>query len=129
MHLGVNFYILIIGKDFFNWTGRCLSTGNSFNPYKVTHDSYNDCSAEHQQLRCEVGDLVNKFGLLNVSGRKRDLKDTVKYFTDANLPLSGPHSIIGRSLVLFDDHAPQHRGDRMACTPIMRKYRHKTVAK
>jgi hypothetical protein len=119
----------LLGMDFFNWTGRCLSTGNVFNPYKVSLDSYNDCSSEHRHSRCEVGDLVNKVGLLNVAGRKQDLKNTVKYFTDSNLPLSGLHSIIGKSLVLFDDHAPQHRGDRMACTPILRKYRHKTVAK
>lgn len=23
------------GKDFYNWTGRCLSTGHIYNPYKV----------------------------------------------------------------------------------------------
>lgn len=106
-----------------------MSTGGSYNPYKVSLDAYSDCSSERRHLRCEVGDLVNKVGLVHVAGRKGDLKNTVKYFTDANLPLSGPHAILGRSLVLFDDHAPQHRGDRMACTPIVRKYRHKAVAK
>lgn len=29
------------GKDFYNWTGRCLSTGHVYNPYKV---SVNDAS-------------------------------------------------------------------------------------
>lgn len=24
------------GKDYYNWTGRCLSTGDIFNPYKVS---------------------------------------------------------------------------------------------
>lgn len=23
------------GKDFYNWTGRCLSSGDVYNPYKV----------------------------------------------------------------------------------------------
>lgn len=23
------------GKDYYNWTGRCLSTGEPYNPYKV----------------------------------------------------------------------------------------------
>ena len=26
------------GKDFFNWTGRCLSAGKHFNPYHITSD-------------------------------------------------------------------------------------------
>ena len=25
----------IPGRDFFNWTGRCLSAGGHFNPYKI----------------------------------------------------------------------------------------------
>jgi hypothetical protein len=33
------------------------------------------------------------------------------------------------AVLIHDDHAPEHRGDRMACTPIMRKYRHKAVAR
>ncbi len=24
------------GKDYFNWTGRCLSAGRQYNPYKVS---------------------------------------------------------------------------------------------
>ena len=106
-----------------------MSAGNHYNPYKVSLDSYKECSDEKRHVRCEVGDLTNKLGLINVAGRKRDLKDTVKFFTDSNLPLSGPHSIVGRSVLIHDDQAPEHRGDRMACTPIQRKYRHKAVAK
>ena len=29
----------IPGKDYFNWTGRCLSAGSHFNPYRITEDS------------------------------------------------------------------------------------------
>ena len=28
----------IPGKDFFNWTGRCLSAGGHFNPYRITEE-------------------------------------------------------------------------------------------
>ena len=28
----------IPGKDFFNWTGRCLSAGKHFNPYQIGKD-------------------------------------------------------------------------------------------
>ena len=121
----------IPGRDFFNWTGRCLSAGGHYNPYKIDLDSraYSECSNEHLPHRCEVGDLVNKHEALRVSGRKRDLRGTVKFFTDSNLPLSGPHSIIGKSITIHDDFAPKHRGNRMACTAISRAYRHKAVAR
>ena len=120
---------LVPGKDFFNWTGRCLSAGGHYNPHQVSLESYKDCSDEKRHMRCEVGDLVNKLGLLNVAGRKLNIKDSIKFFTDSNLPLSGPHSIVGRSILIHDDNAPEHRGDRMACTPILRRYRHKAVAR
>ena len=57
------------------------------------------------------------------------MKDSWRFFTDSDLPLSGPHGIVGRSIVIHDDHAPEHRGNRMACTAIMRLYRHKAVAR
>jgi Cu/Zn superoxide dismutase len=94
------------GKDFFNWTGRCLSAGGHYNPHRVSMDAYSECSNEKRQQRCEVGDLVHKLGLLRVSGRKRDSKDSVRFFTDSNLPLSGPHSIVGRSVLIHDDQVP-----------------------
>ena len=28
----------IPGKDFFNWTGRCLSAGGHFNPYRISKE-------------------------------------------------------------------------------------------
>ena len=98
------------------------------NSYPFLTYSYSECANEHIPYRCEVGDLVHKHDRLRVSGRKRDLKNTVKFFTDSNLPLSGRHSIIGRSITIHDDFAPEHRGNRMACTGIYRAYRHKAVA-
>jgi len=121
----------IPGKDFFNWTGRCLSAGKHFNPYHLTRDEsvYKYCVSTKNPPRCEVGDLAHKHANLAVSGRRIDITSTRRYFTDSNLPLMGPAGIIGRSIVIHDDYAPEHRGNRMACTSILRIYRHKAVAR
>ena len=104
-------HVDIPGSDFYNWTGRCLSAGRHYNPYRVNLDSsvYSECVNEHNVKRCEVGDLVNKHVPLKVSGKKRDAKNTMAFFTDPNLPLSGPNTIIGRSIVIHDKHAPDFR--------------------
>lgn len=86
---------------------------------------YQYCESDKSPLRCWVGDLASKVGNLDVAGRIIDLSSTKKFFTDSNLPLSGEASIIGHSLVIHDDHAPEHRGERMACTAVRRLYRHK----
>ena len=86
---------------------------------------YQYCEADKTPLRCWVGDLAAKLGRLDVAGKILDLSSTKKFFTDSNLPLSGEASIIGHSIVVHDDHAPKHRGERMACTSIRRLYRHK----
>lgn len=85
------------------------------------------CSRGEGQARCEVGDLQHKLANLVVAGRTRDLPATKAFFTDSNLPLSGDATIIGRSIVIHDDKAPKHRGNRMACTAVRRKYRHKVL--
>jgi len=122
----------IPGKDFFNWTGRCNSAGNHYNPYHLTREPslYSLCEKERNPARCEVGDLEHKHEpLLAVVGRRRDIADTKRFYTDSNLPLTGSAGIIGHSIVIHDDKAPEHRGNRMACTAIRRKYRHKAVAR
>lgn len=55
----------------------------------------------------EVGDLSGKFGMLT---GKNDYQDT---FTDAHLPLTGPYSIVGRSVVIHYTN-----GSRMRCADI-----------
>jgi hypothetical protein len=85
------------------------------------------CESEHSAAKCEVGDLANKLGPLAVAGRRRELAGTRRFFTDANLPLAGPAAIMGHSIVIHDDNAPEHRGNRMACAPIRRLYRHKAT--
>ena len=76
-----------------------------------------------------MGDLANKHSLLEVAGKKRDAMKTKKFWTDTSLPLSGGATIIGRSITIHDDKAPEHRGNRMACTPIVPAYRHRAVAR
>ncbi|KAK7069333.1 hypothetical protein SK128_014470, partial [Halocaridina rubra] len=118
----------IPGKDFYNWTMRCVSAGAHYNPHKVSlsEKAYRDCSADVTD-RCEVGDLVARHGELRVAGSVRSSSQTQKLFTDTNLPLTGPNTIIGHSIVIHDDFAPKHRGDRMACAGIHRRFRHKGV--
>ena len=50
-----------IGIDFYNWTKRCMSSGENYNPFSIqTGRSYqSQCSLENQ-LRCQVGDLFLK---------------------------------------------------------------------
>ena len=91
----------------------------------VIFSVYEYCEKDKEPLRCWVGDLTSKLGNLNVAGKILDLSSTKMFFTDSNLPLTGDASIIGHSLVIHDDHAPKHRGERMACTAIRRLYRHK----
>lgn len=106
------------GRDFYNWTKRCESVGGDYNPYEAGRGRQYErqCNAENS-LRCEVGDLTSKNGRISVAARKGTLKNKF-FFTDTHLPLSGPYTIIGHSLVIHDDQAPPHRGDRLACTPI-----------
>ena len=58
-----------------------------------------------------------KHSRLIIAGLASEVKTTQRLFTDVNLPLSGPQSIIGRSIVIFDDNSPKQRGNRLACTP------------
>lgn len=72
------------------------------------------CSALNREL-CRVGDLA-RHETIAIAGRKADaIKHSRKIFTDANLPLSGFSSIYGKSVVIFDDHGPVARGERLAC--------------
>ncbi|XP_044594717.1 uncharacterized protein LOC123272119 isoform X2 [Cotesia glomerata] len=118
------------GSDYYNWTARCLSAGSPYNPHKIEWDPKHPerCSMNEITL-CRLGDLT-RHGMLNIAGRKLDgPRITRKLFTDSSLPLSGSHSILGKSLVIYDDHGPVARGERFACTMISRVYRRKAVVK
>lgn len=111
------------GKDFYNWTARCLSAGRPYNPYKIDWDPTHqeDCSINKIDL-CRLGDLT-RHGNLKIAGQKLYAMNLTKtLFTDSLLALSGPHSILGKSLVIYDDHGPVARGERLACTMYLNKY-------
>ncbi|KAF2895528.1 hypothetical protein ILUMI_10646 [Ignelater luminosus] len=120
------------GKDFYNWTARCVSAGGIYNPYKVDFDnksSITNCSMDVIGA-CRLGDMSTRLGVLEIAGKKANSdKVSRKMFTDQLLPLTGPHSILGKSLVLYDDFGPKARGERLGCSKIGAVYRRKAVAK
>lgn len=103
------------GKDFYNWTGRCLSAGATFNPYRLDTKP-TDCKDSQSEM-CRLGDLGSRLGLLTVAGSKFNASRlSRKMFIDGNVPLMGRGSVIGKSLVIFHDHGPEARGERLACS-------------
>ncbi|RZF36952.1 hypothetical protein LSTR_LSTR004640 [Laodelphax striatellus] len=119
------------GKDFYNWTARCVSAGTTFDPFEVyvinkTSDS--QCVEGVRPGYCRVGALSERLGFMSIAGRKKNnAKIARKLFTDNHLPLSGPNSVVGRSFVIYDDHGPKARGDRLACSRITGIFRRKAV--
>ncbi|RXG69330.1 Superoxide dismutase [Cu-Zn], partial [Armadillidium vulgare] len=118
----------IPNKDFYNWTQRCVSAGPHYNPYKISTSQkvYRSCGTDNTE-RCEVGDMSGRHGTLRVAGSFKTASKTRKVLTDKNLPLSGPFAILSHSFVIEDKNAPKHRGNRMACTGIFRRFRYKGV--
>ncbi|GAB6022615.1 hypothetical protein CHUAL_006711 [Chamberlinius hualienensis] len=110
-------------KDSLDWQNRCFSTGPAFNSYKVNEndDGYKDCRIDNP-FRCATGDITRKFGRVSIASSPDKVNITRRFYTDINLPLSGPLGIIGRSLVIQDDLAPDFRGPRMGCANIQIKY-------
>lgn len=105
------------GQDFYNWTARCVSAKDIFNPYKVYFDKDKQderCNPSTPTL-CRMGDLSNRFGTLSIAGRKAERVRSRFMFVDQQLPLSGHHNIMGKTLVVYDDHGPVARGERLAC--------------
>ncbi|KAG8188407.1 hypothetical protein JTE90_007983 [Oedothorax gibbosus] len=109
------------GRDFYNWTKRCESCGSQFNPFSVGagRQYEKNCNPDNP-LRCAAGDLSGKSSRISIASKKDNLKGLKNkiFYTDIQLPLSGPDKIVGKSLVVHDDTAPPHRGDRMACAGI-----------
>ncbi|XP_037282961.2 uncharacterized protein LOC119175975 [Rhipicephalus microplus] len=93
------------GRDFYNWTARCVSAGDVFDPLKV---GSGPCP---HPLLCPIGALTAKGAKLTVPKNF--------FYTDLHLPLSGPNSVLQRSMVLHDSGAPPHRGDRLACAHVL----------
>lgn len=107
------------GRDFYNWTGRCLSAGATYNPYHLDTKS-TDCKESQSEL-CRLGDLGSRLGLLTIAGSKfNSSRLSRKMFIDDNVPLIGRTSVIGKSLVIFADHGPKARGERLACAMLVK---------
>jgi hypothetical protein len=105
------------GIDFYNWTARCVEAGPVFNPNKCVDSE-----------TCAVGALSDRHQPLVASGGKeRMVERTRRLFTDSNLPLSGPDSVLGRSLTFYQANGPTARGERLACSTITEMPRVKAV--
>jgi len=108
------------GKDFFNWTARCVSAGPVFNPYQV------DVNKSAESV---LGSLSSRLDHLLIAGSKKVIQESRKIFIDEHISLSGLNSIYGKSLVIFDDFGPTARGERLACSKILGVFRRKAVAR
>ncbi|XP_045780609.1 uncharacterized protein LOC123877773 [Maniola jurtina] len=118
------------GKDYYNWTQRCLSAG------KVLLQQGLDVDTRHPEHYCrlgleglcQLGDFTTRHGMLNVAGKKVDsARLTRRLFTDTVIALVGKRSVMKRSLVIYDDHGPVARGERMACSIVNGLHRRKAV--
>nr|CAD7448824.1 unnamed protein product [Timema bartmani] len=76
-------------------TGGCMSAGGHFNPEKKNHGSPNDTERH-------VGDLGNIEAVSDVI--------TNVQLTDSLISLTGPHSIVGRAVVVHSDEDDLGKG-------------------
>jgi Cu/Zn superoxide dismutase len=92
---------------------EAASTGGHWNPNDLDIAagvySCDGSSFERAVDTCEVGDLSGKHGGLSLVSLASGGK---VFYTDVNLPLSGPNSVAGRSIVV---HADNLGGPRIAC--------------
>ncbi|XP_067126579.1 uncharacterized protein [Centruroides vittatus] len=101
-------------------TTVCDPAGPHYNPYNVTVDGIYNCHCSGiAPSRCEMGDTSKKLGFLDIPpyAVKNNKQDIARYFfTDPELTLAGPTSIVGRSLVI---HAEDYGSPRIVCSNIM----------
>jgi hypothetical protein len=88
----------------------CASAGGHFDPYGVEVNGYTTCTGTQTErsVGCYMGDLSGKFSAISIPSKVM--------YSDQNLPLSGPNSIDGRSIVL---HAADGEGARIACASVV----------
>uniref|UniRef100_A0A0B7AD11 Superoxide dismutase copper/zinc binding domain-containing protein n=1 Tax=Arion vulgaris TaxID=1028688 RepID=A0A0B7AD11_9EUPU len=86
-------------------TSRCLSTGAVYNPHNVGQqmNQYTDYCSKNSPLGCKLGDMSGKLGILSIRNAANSDTSARQFFTDTNLPLFGPYSVIGRSVVIFNE--------------------------
>ncbi|XP_067858199.1 uncharacterized protein cusr [Heptranchias perlo] len=90
-------------------TDACSDTSieDRYNPFYV-NGSLSPAPGNGTVDQYEVGDLSGKFGTLN------GLNQTTEKYMDMNMPLFGPHSIVGRSLVIY-----RTNGSRLQCANLL----------
>lgn len=81
-----------------NVSARCSSAGDVMNPLGVSATGYAAQCRASNPLRCKLGDLKGKHEAVSV--RAAASTPAIGFFTDLNLPLQGPHSVLGMALVL-----------------------------
>jgi Cu/Zn superoxide dismutase len=93
-------------------TADCASAGGHFDPFGVEVPTYTTCTgdAAAKAVGCYVGDLSGKHGLVSIGG-----SSAKQFFSDLNLPLSGPNKVDGRSIVL---HAANSGAPRVGCASL-----------
>nr|XP_002119289.2 uncharacterized protein LOC100179657 isoform X1 [Ciona intestinalis] len=98
----------------------CGSAGPHYNPAAVpVTGNYASACANNPSV-CELGDLSRRNRGLDIDPM---LLGRGKFFiTDSNLPLQGPDSVVGRSMVV---HVANGGGGRYACANITKLHVHK----
>ena len=108
-------HTLATGNDHIASNGRCVGCAGHFNPFGVElGENYDQCSPAFPQ-RCELGDLGKKHGRLTITNRM-NLGMGKFFFTDIWLPLSGVHSVTGRSIVI---NAADEGSARISCADLL----------
>lgn len=111
--------------DFYNWSERCQSSGEVYDPLgasgSLKFDQYErqclNSITGGETMRCRLGDASLKSGA-KISLPTSAANKTRLYYTDTFLPLRNQHSIISRSVVIYDESSPKQRGNRLACSTI-----------
>ncbi|XP_050440615.1 uncharacterized protein LOC126845769 [Adelges cooleyi] len=117
------------GKDFYNWQERCKSAGAIYDPHKVVKNNMTSMCSKSLKY-CSVGDLSSRLDTLSIAGNKlNSIGVSRRMFVDEYMSLFGIHSIIGKALVIYGDHGPEARGDRLACSKIEKVWHRKAVVK
>ena len=105
-----------ITDDFVASTGHCQGVRGHYNPYEIsTTGGYLKYCMGSNPLGCEIGDLSNKHGGIDIGGGSLQKRFFV---TDTFLPLSGPYSSLKRSVTI---HGANGGASRLACADLILK--------
>ncbi|XP_055337780.1 uncharacterized protein LOC129587863 [Paramacrobiotus metropolitanus] len=116
----------IVERDAFSFDDRCINALDVYNPLDMDiRKNYATECLPSRPLRCRLGDLSLKLQNLVVA-LKGSIGNGRFLFTDSFLPLTGPMSVVGRSIVIY---TKEQGTDRLACGNIQKVYPVKATAK